>query len=78
MKDAKTNAKTPKATGKLSPWEKVQLARHPQRPNAGDYAKLLFTDFLEIHGDRAFGDELSTLSGFAFLEGKPVVVIGQL
>jgi acetyl-CoA carboxylase carboxyl transferase subunit alpha len=77
MKDAKTNAKTPKATGKLSPWEKVQLARHPQRPNAGDYAKLLFTDFLEIHGDRAFGDDLSTMSGFAFLEGKPVVVIGQ-
>ncbi len=79
MKDQKNSVKpAPKKTpGKLTPWEKVQLARHPQRPNASDYTRLIFTDFLEIHGDRAFGDDLSTLGGFAFIENQPVAVIGQ-
>jgi acetyl-CoA carboxylase carboxyl transferase subunit alpha len=79
MKDSKNTVKpaTKKHPGKLTPWEKVQLARHPQRPNASDYTRLIFTDFLEIHGDRAFGDDLSTLGGFAFIEGQPVAIIGQ-
>jgi len=79
MKDQKNSVKpAPKKTpGKLTPWEKVQLARHPQRPNASDYTRLIFTDFLEVHGDRAFGDDLSTLGGFAFIENQPVALIGQ-
>ena len=79
MKDPKNSLKLKprKFPGKLTPWEKVQLARHPQRPNASDYTRLIFTDFLEIHGDRAFGDDLSTLGGFAFIESQPVAIIGQ-
>lgn len=79
MKKEKNNVKKSlgKPKGRLTPWEKVQLARHPQRPNASDYTRLIFTDFLEVHGDRAFGDDLSTLGGFAFLDQQPVVVVGQ-
>ena len=79
MKDQKNSVKPApkKHPGKLTPWEKVQLARHPQRPNASDYTRLIFTDFLEVHGDRAFGYDLSTLGGFAFIENQPVAVIGQ-
>src|ERR1700722_961772 len=79
MKDPKNSLKLKprKSPGKLTPWEKVQLARHPQRPNSSDYTRLIFTDFLEVHGDRAFGDDLSTLGGFAFIESQPVAIIGQ-
>jgi acetyl-CoA carboxylase carboxyl transferase subunit alpha len=58
-------------------WQRVQLARHPQRPFALDYIQKCFSDFTEIHGDRAFGDDHAIVSGFAYLEGHPVVVIGQ-
>jgi acetyl-CoA carboxylase carboxyl transferase subunit alpha len=62
---------------KLTPWQRVQLARHPQRPFAMDYIKRVFTGFEEIHGDRAFGDDQATVTGFAFLGDQPVAVIGQ-
>jgi acetyl-CoA carboxylase carboxyl transferase subunit alpha len=55
----------------------VQLARHPKRPHASDYIERIFTDFTELHGDRAFGDDKAILGGYAFLDGKPVMVIGQ-
>jgi acetyl-CoA carboxylase carboxyl transferase subunit alpha len=58
-------------------WERVQLARHPKRPHALDYIQRLFTDFLELHGDRAFADDAAIVSGMAFFEGKPVMVLGQ-
>jgi len=58
-------------------WERVQLARHPKRPHALDYIQRLFTDFSELHGDRAFGDDPAIVGGFAFFEGRPVMVIGQ-
>jgi len=63
--------------GHLSAWQKVQAARHPQRPGAKDYITALFTDFVELHGDRCFGDDLSIVGGLARFEGRPVVVIGQ-
>jgi len=63
--------------GNLTPWQKVQLARHPRRPYSLDYSHLLFTDFLELHGDRRFADDLAIVGGFAFFNGDPVVVIGQ-
>ena len=61
----------------LTAWEKVQLARHPQRPNATDYISRIFTDFLEIHGDRLFGDDPATTGGIAYLNEQPVFIFGQ-
>ena len=58
-------------------WERVQLARHPKRPHALDYIDRVFTDFTELHGDRAFADDNAVVGGMAYFEGKPVMVIGQ-
>jgi len=58
-------------------WERVQLARHPKRPHTLDYIGKIFTGFSELHGDRFFGDDPAILGGFALLDGKPVMVIGQ-
>src|ERR1700689_778387 len=58
-------------------WERVQLARHPKRPHASDYISRIFTGFSELHGDRFFGDDAAVMGGFAFLDGRPVMVIGQ-
>jgi len=61
----------------LSPWQKVQLARHPKRPYSLDYIGKVFNDFVELHGDRLYGDDQSMVAGFAWLEDRPVMVIGQ-
>jgi acetyl-CoA carboxylase carboxyl transferase subunit alpha len=61
----------------LSPWQIVQLARHPQRPYTFDYINLIFDDFVELHGDRCFGDDKAILSGVAEIDNKQVVVIGH-
>ncbi len=61
----------------LSRWEKTQMARHPARPYAYDYISEMLSDFVEIHGDRCFGDGPSIVGGFASLDDKPVLVIGQ-
>src|SRR5438552_3572928 len=58
-------------------WSRVQIARHPQRPHTLDYAKHLFQDFTEIHGDRAFGDDPALVAGLALFHGQPVVAIGH-
>jgi acetyl-CoA carboxylase carboxyl transferase subunit alpha len=58
-------------------WERVQLARHPKRPHASDYISRVFTGFSELHGDRFYGDDAAIMGGFALLDGKPVMVIGQ-
>lgn len=58
-------------------WQRVLLARHPKRPQATDYIERLFSEFEELHGDRAFGDDKAIIGGFAHFEGQPVVVIGQ-
>jgi acetyl-CoA carboxylase carboxyl transferase subunit alpha len=62
---------------KLTPWDVVQVARHPQRPYALDYIQRIFTDWEEMHGDRHFGDDNAIVGGVARLEGKPVMVIGE-
>ncbi|HWP84047.1 MAG TPA: acetyl-CoA carboxylase carboxyltransferase subunit alpha [Terriglobia bacterium] len=64
-------------SGPLTPWLRTQLARHPQRPHTLDYAKLLFQDFTEIHGDRGFADDPALVTGFAWFHRKPVAVIGH-
>lgn len=63
--------------GNLTPWQRVQLARHPERPTTLDYIQLLFTDFMEIHGDRLFGDDQAIVGGIARLDGRPVTIIGN-
>jgi acetyl-CoA carboxylase carboxyl transferase subunit alpha len=62
--------------GNLTPWERVQLSRHPQRPHTSDYIDLIFDDFHEIHGDRKYSDDPSIICGFAFLDGKKVAICG--
>ena len=62
---------------KITAWDKVQLARELDRPKALDYINSLFEDFIELHGDRNFGDDKSIVGGIATLEGKPVTVIGE-
>ena len=61
----------------LTRWQRVQLARHPERPFALDYLRILFTEFTELHGDRAFGDDPAIVGGLARLAGEPVVVVGH-
>jgi acetyl-CoA carboxylase carboxyl transferase subunit alpha len=61
----------------LAPIERVQVARHPRRPYTLDYLQRVFTDFVELHGDRAFRDDRSIVAGWARLEGEPVMVIGH-
>lgn len=63
--------------GNLQPWDRVQLARHPERPTTLDYIEQLFTDFIEFHGDRSFGDDAAIVTGLAFYKEKPVTVIGH-
>jgi acetyl-CoA carboxylase carboxyl transferase subunit alpha len=62
---------------KLTPWQVVQVARHPHRPYALDYIDRIFTDWEEMHGDRHFGDDSAIVGGVDRLEGLPVMVIGQ-
>ena len=61
----------------LGAWQRTQLSRHPHRPYTLDYLRLLFTDFSEIHGDRAFADDPAIVAGMARFHGRPVVVIGH-
>ncbi|MDO6656136.1 acetyl-CoA carboxylase carboxyl transferase subunit alpha [Anaerobacillus sp. 1_MG-2023] len=61
----------------LTAWNRVQLARHPERPTTSDYIERIFENFLELHGDRLFGDDEAIVGGIATFEGKPVTVIGH-
>ena len=61
----------------LKPWQRVQIARHPERPTTLDYIDSLFEQFIELHGDRLFGDDEAIVGGIAFFEGSPVTVIGH-
>ncbi|MCJ2186766.1 acetyl-CoA carboxylase carboxyltransferase subunit alpha [Novosphingobium beihaiensis] len=63
--------------GKLSPWQKTQVARHPQRPHFVDYIRLVFTDFVPLGGDRLYGEDAAIIGGFAKLDGRKVMVIGH-
>lgn len=61
----------------LGPWQRVQVARHPNRPCTLDYVELLFTEFTELHGDRRFADDKAMVAGYAFYHGQPVMVVGH-
>src|SRR6201985_1837949 len=61
----------------LGAWQRAQIARHAQRPYTLDYISLLFTDFMELHGDRAYGDDKAIVAGLAKFHGRPVAVVGH-
>jgi acetyl-CoA carboxylase carboxyl transferase subunit alpha len=61
----------------LGPWQRAQIARHTQRPYTMDYVAMLFTDFVELHGDRGYGDDKALITGLAKFHGRPVAIIGQ-
>ena len=63
--------------GNLTAWDRVQLARHMERPTTLDYIPYLFTDFIECHGDRLFGDDQAIIGGIASYHGRPVTIIGE-
>lgn len=71
------SAITKKIYNKLSIWQIVQVARHPERPHTLDYIKRIFSDFDELHGDRQFGDDQSIVGGICYLDQTPVMVIGH-
>ena len=63
--------------GNLDPWQTVEVARHPNRPKTSDYLNLVFDEFVELHGDKAFGDDPAMLTGFAKIDRHKVLVIGH-
>ncbi|GGP14554.1 acetyl-CoA carboxylase carboxyl transferase subunit alpha [Oceanobacillus neutriphilus] len=63
--------------GNLKPWNRVQMARHPDRPTTLDYVERLFEDFIEFHGDRLFSEDEAIVSGIAYYKNQPVTVIGH-
>lgn len=74
--EAKVNSMLEEIYKKLTPWERTQLSRHPQRPHAIDYIEKIITDFHEVHGDRRFSDDPSMLAGFGYVDGQKVAVVG--
>ena len=74
--EAKSKALTDSIFASLTPWQIAQIARHPLRPYTLDYVERLFTDFQELHGDRAFADDHALVGGLARLGGRPVLIIG--
>jgi len=76
LEEAKDELKQ-KIYDSLTPWQRIQIARHPQRPYFLDYVGLIFKDFLELHGDRVFGDDQAILCGIATIDGGSVVAIGH-
>ena len=74
---AKSESLTETIFAKLDAWQTAQLARHPQRPYTLDYIERIFTDFEELHGDRAYADDEAIVGGVARIDGRPVMVIGH-
>jgi acetyl-CoA carboxylase carboxyl transferase subunit alpha len=75
--ESKSQSLTKDIYSKLTPWQIAQVARHPQRPYTLDYIQHIFTDFEELHGDRAFADDHAIVGGLARFNGQPVMVIGH-
>jgi len=63
--------------GNLTAWQRVQLARHPQRPYTLDYINMIMSDFIELHGDRSFADDKAMVAGLAKLDKRKIMVIGH-
>jgi len=74
--EEKESLELKKIYSNLSPWQIVKIARHPNRPKTSDYIKNIFTDFTSLLGDRLYSEDRAIISGFAFLEGAPVLILG--
>ena len=74
--EEKESLELEKIYSNLSPWQIVKIARHPNRPKTSDYIKNIFTDFTSLLGDRLYSEDSAIISGFAFLEGAPVLILG--
>ena len=61
----------------MKPWDRVQVARHPERPTTLQYIEAMCENFIELHGDRTFGDDAAILGGIALFEGQPVTIVGH-
>lgn len=61
----------------MGPWQRAQIARHPQRPHTLDWINLMLTDFVELHGDRSYADDKAVVAGLGKFRGRPVAVVGQ-
>ena len=75
---AKADSLKKEIYGNLSPWQRITIARHPERPGVVDYIKMLFEGFIELHGDRFYGDDPAVIVGIAKFHGQPVTVIGNV
>lgn len=75
--EAKAEGLRKQIYGKLTRWQIAQLARHPRRPYTLDYIKLFGADFLELHGDRRFGDDPALVGGLCFMDGRKLMVVGH-
>lgn len=75
--DAKLKAEIEKVYANLNPWQIAQISRHAKRPTFLDYVNLIFTDFIEIHGDRNFGDDMALMAGMAKIDEEKVFIVGQ-
>ena len=74
---AKSDRLLKETFSKLTPWQKTQVARHPERPHFKHYVAGLFDEFIPLAGDRAFGDDQAIIGGFASFRGQRVLVMGQ-
>ncbi|MBL7198488.1 MAG: acetyl-CoA carboxylase carboxyl transferase subunit alpha, partial [Candidatus Omnitrophica bacterium] len=61
----------------LTAWQRIQIARHPNRPYTSDYINMIMTDFIELHGDRSFSDDLAITAGLAKIDGQKILIIGH-
>ena len=77
MLEASSKRETTKVYTNLKPWDRVQIARLPERPTTLDYIPYIFDSFIELHGDRSFRDDPAMIGGIGYLDGKSVTVIGQ-
>ncbi len=75
--ESRARALQQKIFAELTPWQKVQLSRHPARPYTLDYVERLFQDFVELHGDRRFADDPAIVGGFGTFEGAPLLILGH-
>ena len=75
--EARVSALRSEIYASLNPWQRVQVARHPNRPCTLDYVERLFTEFVELHGDRRFADDHAIVTGLGFYHGAPVAVVGH-
>ena len=75
--EQKLEALKKKVYSELTPWDRVLICRHPKRPHSVDYIKAITTEFVELHGDRTFGDDRAVIGGLSRIDGHPFVIIGQ-